>query len=202
MKYLNALQRFVDNHRLIITLALATWMFWSTTGCAVTPAPQIVKIEPPPPPKPQIIIPPDPLDGLAPVVRAAIKSNQTPTLRDGIAVLFPYNPNHEYAVYCQPLRATEIRLNPDEWTDRDNVILGDSVRWAVKIGMQAVMVEPLGTAADLDMTTNLVIHTNRRSYHLNLRLSPRYMEAIQFYYPLDIREQQAARKQAQLEAKE
>jgi type IV secretory pathway VirB9-like protein len=178
---------------------LATMILLASCASKQPPPMQIVKVEAPPP-KRQIVIPPDPLDGLAPNVRRAIETHRTPTLRDGITVLFPYNPNHEYTVYCQPLRATEIRLNPDEYSDKDNVVLGDSVRWAIKIGMQAVMVEPLGTAADPDMTTNLVLHTNKRSYHINLRLSSRYMEAVQWYYPEDVHEQQAARQQTQREA--
>jgi type IV secretory pathway VirB9-like protein len=170
------------------------------TGCASQPPPpvQIVKVVEPP--KKQIVVSPDPLAGLTPDVRQAIDSHRTPTLHDGIAILFPYSPNQEWTIYCTPLRATEIRLNPDEYTDRDNVVLGDSVRWAIKIGAQAVMVEPLGTPADPHMTTNLVIHTNRRSYHMNLRLSSHYMEAVQWYYADDVRQQQAARELAQREA--
>jgi type IV secretion system protein TrbG len=165
-------------------------------GCASTQPPpvQIVKVEQP---KPRILVPPDPYQGLNPDVVAAIKSNQMPTIESGITTIFPYSPDVEWTVYCQPLRATEIRLNPDEYTDKDSVVLGDSVRWAIKIGRQAVMVEPLGTLADPNMRTNLVIHTNRRSYHLSLRLRSRsYTQAIEWYYPDDVRELQAARQAA------
>jgi hypothetical protein len=134
-------------------------------GCAAAPPPQIVKVIEPAP-KPAIVIPPDPLADLTPEVRQAIEAHQTPTLKSGITTLYAYDPNVEWTIYCQPLRATEIRLNPDEYTDKDSVVLGDSVRWAIKIGPQAVMVEPLGTTADPNMVSNLVIHTNHRSYHL------------------------------------
>ncbi|MBV8056331.1 MAG: TrbG/VirB9 family P-type conjugative transfer protein [Deltaproteobacteria bacterium] len=166
-------------------------------GCASQPPPPIVKVEPPPK---KIVIPPDPFADLSPDVVTAIKNNQTPTLHDGITVLFPYSSNQAWTVYCQPLRATEIRLSPDEWTDKDSVILGDSVRWAIKVSGQAVMVEPLGTSADPNMTSNLIIHTNKRSYHLMLKLRSRFMAAVQWYYPVEVREQQAARQQAQREA--
>jgi type IV secretion system protein TrbG len=170
-------------------------------ACASQPPPPvqiITKVEPPK--KPVIVVPPDPMDGLSPDVRAAIQNHQAPTLPDGIATLFPYTPNQQWTIYCSPLSATEIRLNPDESTDKDSVVLGDSVRWAIKIGTQAVMVEPLGTSADPHMTTNLIIHTNKRSYHLTLRLRPKPMAAIAWYYPDDVRHQQAARQKAQREA--
>jgi type IV secretory pathway VirB9-like protein len=168
-------------------------------SCASQPPapPPIVKVVAPPP---KVIIPPDPMADLSPDVRQAIETHQTPTLHDGITVLFPYDPNQQWTVYCQPLRATEIRLSPDESTDKDSVVLGDSVRWAIKIGRQAVMVEPLGTASDPNMTTNLVIDSNRRSYHLILKLRSRYMPAVQWYYPDDVRQQQAARQLAQHDA--
>jgi type IV secretory pathway VirB9-like protein len=133
-------------------------------------------------------------------VVAAIKNNQTPTLHDGIAVLYPYSANQQWTLYCQPLRATEIRLNPDEWTDKDSVVLGDSVRWTIKVGEQAVMVEPLGTTADPNMTSNLIIHTNKRSYHLMLKLSGRPMPAVAWYYPAQVRQADAARQLAQRQA--
>ena len=171
-------------HVLAIAILLA--------GCAVAPPPlPIVKLTPPP-----ITIPPDPFAGLSPVTVAAIKNNQTSTLHDGIAVLFPYSPNEQHTIYCQPLRATEIRLNRDEYTDKDSVILGDATRWAIKVSDQAVMVEPLGTSADPDMQTNLIIHTNKRSYELMLKLRSKYMPAIGWYYPADVKQQEAARELA------
>ena len=169
-------------------------------GCAATPpptAPVIVQA----PPKKEIAVPPDPMVDLPPDVQAAIRDHQTPTLHDGIATIYPYSPNHSWTVYCAPLRATEIRLNPDETTDKDSVVLGDSLRWAIKVSRQAVMVEPLGTTADPNMVTNLIIATTRRSYHLLVRLgAARSMAAIAWYYPDDVRQLQAARQLAQAEA--
>jgi type IV secretory pathway VirB9-like protein len=164
-------------------------------GCAATPPPAPPIAYTPPPP--EIVIPPDPYADLSPDVVAAIKNKQTPTLEDGIAVLFPYSANEQWTVYCQPLRATEIRLNPDESTDKDSVILGDSVRWVIKVGEQAVMVEPLGTTADPNMTSNLIIHTNKRSYHLMLKLRAKAMGAVGWYYGADVRQADAARQVAQ-----
>ena len=170
-------------------------------GCAsqAPPAPVVViKHDLAPPPK--VLIPPDPMVNLSPEVQAAIQGHQTPTLHDGIATIYPYSPNRSWAIYCAPLSATEIRLNPDEVTDKDSVVLGDSLRWAIKVSRQAVMVEPLGTTADPQMQTNLIIATNRRSYHFVLRLRSKPMTAVQFFYPDDVRQLEAARQVAQHEA--
>ncbi len=170
-------------------------------GCASQPPPApvvIVKHDLAPPPR--IVIPADPMADLSPDVQTAIESHQTPTLHDGIATIYPYSPNTQWTVYCAPLSATEIRLNPDETTDKDSVVLGDSLRWALKVSRQAVMVEPLGTTADPHMQSNLIIATSRRSYHFVLRLRSKPMTAIGFYYPSDIRQLEAARQVAQAEA--
>jgi type IV secretory pathway VirB9-like protein len=162
------------------------------SGCTsrISPPP-IVKIA-----KKELYIPPDPYRGLSPDVRTAIESNETSTLRNGITTVFAYSPDLQWTIYCRPLRVTEIRLNQDEFTDKDDVVVGDSVRWGIRIGAQAVMVEPLGTAADPSMTTNLVIHTNRRSYHLLLRLRSHYMDAVAWYYPDEVRATAAQREAA------
>jgi type IV secretory pathway VirB9-like protein len=169
-------------------------------GCASQPPAPVVIVKHDLAPPPQIVIPPDPMAALPPDVQAAIKNHQTPTLHDGIATIFAYSPNQSWTVYCAPLSATEIRLNPDETTDKDSVVLGDSLRWTIKVSRQAVMVEPLGTTADPHMQTNLIIATNRRSYHFLLRLRSKPMAAVQFYYPDDVRQLEAARQVAQAEA--
>lgn len=169
------------------------------TGCAVqpstTPPPQI------PPsliaaPAKHIEVPPDPLNALAPDVRQAIDGTQRPTLHHGITTEFAYSPDAEWTVYCQPLRVTEIQLSPDEHAKKNGVDIGDSARWGVEIGDQTVMVKPLADASNKNMTTNLVIHTDHRSYHLLLQLSRRFMPAIAWYYPDDVKTAQAARQSA------
>jgi type IV secretory pathway VirB9-like protein len=172
--------------------AAALWL--SSCAAKTPPPPPIITVAPPP--KKEVYVPPDPYEGLPPDVRAAIQSDQTPTLKDGITTILPYSPNAKWNVDCAPLRATELRLAPSEYTDKDSVVLGDSVRWAVKIGQHSVMVEPLGTSADPSMTTNLVIGTNLHTYHLMLRLRRHYMDAVAFYYPDDVRAAEAQRQAA------
>jgi type IV secretory pathway VirB9-like protein len=148
----------------------------------------------------QIEIPPNPYQGLPADVVSAIKSGSTETIRNGITVLYPYSQDEQWTVNCQPLEATEIRLAPDEYTDKDNTVLGDSVRWDIKIGGQAVMVKPLGDALDPKMTTNLVIHTDKRSYHLMLRIGKPWTPAVQWFYPDTVKAEDAARQAAIKEA--
>ena len=169
-------------------------------GCASQPPPVPIVQMPAPPPKKEIVIPPDPMADLTPNVQAAIRDHQTPTLHDGIATIYAYSPNEQWKIYCAPLQPTEIRLNPDETTDKDSVVIGDSLRWTIKVSRQAVMVEPLGTAADPNMMTTMIIATSRRSYHFMLRLRSKPMTAITFYYPTDVRQLEAARQLAQTEA--
>jgi type IV secretory pathway VirB9-like protein len=178
----------------LIAAAIGGAIALAVDGCATQPpAPPIVTV---PPPKKEVYVPPDPYAGLPSDVQAAIKNHQTPTLQSGITTIFPYSPDTEWTLYCQPLRATELRLAPDEYTDKDSVILGDSVRWAVRIGLHSVMVEPLGTAADPHMITNLVISTNQRSYHVLLRLRRQQMDAVSWYYPDEVRAAEAQREAA------
>ena len=168
-------------------------------SCASQPPPMpIVQVAPPP--KKEIIIPPDPMANLPPDVQAAIQNHQTPTLHDGIATIYAYSPNQQWKIFCAPLQPTEIRLNPDETTDKDSVVIGDSLRWTIKVSRQAVMVEPLGTTADPNMMTTMIIATSRRSYHFLLRLRAKPMTAIAFYYPDDLQQLEAARQLAQQEA--
>jgi type IV secretory pathway VirB9-like protein len=168
-------------------------------GCATQP-PAPVIVQQAPPPKPQIEIPPDPYQGLPADVVAAIKSGSNETINDGITTIYPYNPNKQWTLNCQPLEATEIRLAPDEYTDKDSAVLGDSVRWDIKVSGQAVMVKPLGDALDPKMQTNLVVHTDKRSYHLLLRIRKPFSAAVQWYYPDKVKAEDAARQTAIKEA--
>jgi type IV secretory pathway VirB9-like protein len=146
------------------------------------------------------VIPSDPYQGLPADVVAAIKSGSTETIENGITTIYLYSPDEQWIVNCQPLEATEIRLAPDEYTDKDSAVLGDSVRWDIKVSGQAVMVKPLGDALDPKMTTNLVIHTDKRSYHLQLRIHKPFSAAVQWYYPETVKAKDAARQAAIKEA--
>jgi type IV secretion system protein VirB9 len=97
-----------------------------------------------------------------------------------------------YQVYAAPGRVTDIALQAGETlVGAGPVAAGDTVRWIIGDTMSGagetkqvhILVKP--TRADL--VTNLVINTDRRTYHLELRATPAtYMAAISWSYPQDM----------------
>ena len=176
-------------------VAVALW------GCvAQQPPPPAVVIHDPPPKTP-VIVPSDPYAGLNPQVAAAIQAGQTPVIKSGISTLYAYSPDVLYKVNCSTMWATEIRLNPDEQTDRDAITIGDTERWSIKVGAHSVTVKPLGTTLDPKMMTDLIIATNKpRSYHFQLFLKGKPNNAIGFYFPDDVKTAAVAREVALKEA--
>lgn len=187
------------------------------SGCAAkpppAPAPVPVAVATPAP-----VIPPDPYASLPPDEAQAIKQNQTPTLHHGITWVEPYSPDLQYPLHCRALRVTQIRLRPDERTDKDNVKVGDKDRWGTIVGEHSVLIFPLGSntsitvpgaqltiPADPHMATNLIIHTtltkgepgSGNDYVFNpVDMKGSYTEAMEFYYPDWVRAQAATREAA------
>ena len=96
-----------------------------------------------------------------------------------------------YQVYASPGQVTDIALQEGEQlVGPGPVAAGDTVRWIIgdtTSGSGAssrvhILVKP--TRADL--VTNLVINTDRRTYHLELRANPStYMASVSWIYPQD-----------------
>ncbi len=94
-----------------------------------------------------------------------------------------------YQVYASPGEVTDIVLEPGETlAGTGPVAAGDTVRWVIgdtdsgsgPTKRVHIMVKP--TRADL--RTNLVINTDRRTYHLELRATPAtYMASVSWRYP-------------------
>ncbi len=112
-------------------------------------------------------------------------------------VQYSYEPGTLYQVYAQPMRITDIALEPGEKI-LGQPASGDVVRWLLALGksMQGgveqwhVYLKP--TRPELE--TNLAINTDRRSYLLELHsYEGTYMAAIVWRYPDD----ELARLQAQ-----
>ena len=102
--------------------------------------------------------------------------------------VWPFNPDALYQVYASPEKITDIVLEAGE--ELISVSAGDTVRWIIGdttsgSGAQAqvhILVKP--TRADL--RTNLVINTNRRTYHLEISATAlTWMSSISWQYPLD-----------------
>lgn len=95
---------------------------------------------------------------------------------------FDYVETGVYPVIATPGRITDIVLQPGEvLVEAGAIAAGDTARWVIGdtssgLGAQRrvhVLVKP--TAADL--ATNLVINTDRRTYHLELRASAKTWQA-------------------------
>lgn len=102
--------------------------------------------------------------------------------------VYPFNDGALYRLYAAPEQVTDITLQAGETLS--SVSAGDTVRWVVGdttsgsgAGKQAhVLVKPFAAG----LKTNLVIMTDRRSYHLVLESTDRTsMAAISWTYPQD-----------------
>ena len=99
---------------------------------------------------------------------------------------------------CAPARVCTIELQSGERVI--DHVLGDSHRWVVEFGMAQdstplVATKPVGPPDACDLTTNLVVTTDRRTYHFTLDSPPcpgrgegtnpilPYMSRMKFYYP-------------------
>jgi type IV secretion system protein VirB9 len=136
-------------------------------------------------------------------VRRYRDSGEAPILKRNSTVLFPFDESQP-TVRCSPLRACDIELQAGEVIT--GVALGDTERWItnplesgdVNRPIPHVLVKP----TDYDLATNLVIATNRRTYHIGL-VSPTidalengelaYHRHVTFYYPEEMVQQWATR---------
>ncbi|MGE4483442.1 P-type conjugative transfer protein TrbG [Acidocella sp.] len=127
------------------------------------------------------------------VANANAAARVQPTRADYINAIqvYPFTEGALYEVYAAPEEITDIALQPGEQlVGNGPVAAGDTVRWIVGDTISGagatkqvhILVKP--TAPGL--TTNLVIDTNRRTYHLELRSTPStYMASISWQYPED-----------------
>lgn len=102
--------------------------------------------------------------------------------------VYPYNRGALYQVYAAPGQVTDIALQPGEQLTA--VSAGDTVRWIVgdttsgggESAQVRILVKPIAPG----ISTNLVILTNRRAYHLELHsTADTYMASVSWYYPQD-----------------
>jgi type IV secretion system protein VirB9 len=100
--------------------------------------------------------------------------------------VYPYTQGALYQLYAAVNQVTDIALEPGE--KLVSVSAGDTVRWVVgdttsgdsKNAIQHILVKPIGA----DLETNLVITTDRRTYHLEMRSSAStYMASVSWTYP-------------------
>jgi type IV secretion system protein VirB9 len=102
---------------------------------------------------------------------------------------FAYERGALYAIQASPQRITDIALEPGETLL--SVSAGDTTRWIVSdarsgagpMGQAHVLIKPNATS----LATNLVIMTDRRVYHVELKsVSGPAMAAVSWRYPGDL----------------
>ena len=102
--------------------------------------------------------------------------------------VYPYSEGALYRLYAAPQEVSDITLQPGE--NLTAISAGDTTRWIVgdtSSGSGANrQVHILAKPFSANLRTNLVITTDRRSYHLQLESTDRtYMAAISWTYPQD-----------------
>ena len=135
--------------------------------------------------------------------RAALREPSSAGYVNAVQV-YPYTEGALYRLYAAPERVTDIALQPGESVT--SVAAGDTVRWTVGDTTSGsgegrrthILVKPYSAG----LRTNLVITTDRRTYHLELESRPAgAMAALSWTYPQDElialrRNQQAAQAAA------
>ncbi len=105
--------------------------------------------------------------------------------------IYPYSDGALYQVYAAPGEITDIALEPGErLVSSGPVAAGDTVRWIIgdtESGSGAAKrVHILLKPTRPDLVTNLIIDTDRRTYHLELRSDDKtYMAAVSWLYAED-----------------
>jgi type IV secretion system protein VirB9 len=132
----------------------------------------------------------DPIPPLARVDaanKAAIKEPTKYGYIDAIQV-YPFTEGALYRLYAAPERISDIALQPGE--KLASVSAGDTARWIIgdtqsgsgEVQQVHVLVKPFAP----NLKTNLVIATDRRSYHVQMESTAKtFMAAISWTYPQD-----------------
>ncbi len=128
-----------------------------------------------------------------PEVQQAIKehdkSGDWPTYKTPAYTLYPYDEGPPPAVDCEPLRTSDIQLQPGETIT--DVAIGDSERWMATPASSGDPRDPVPHLAVKPQApgiqTNLTIYTTKHIYHLLLRSRASHaMQEVEFYYPDDL----------------
>lgn len=127
-------------------------------------------------------------------VGAANAAARVQPVRDGFINAiqqYPWTDGALYQVYTAPGQVTDIALQEGEQlVGPGPVAAGDTVRWIIGDTISgsgpAARVHILVKPTRPDLATNLVINTDRRTYHLELRATAAtYMASVSWTYPHD-----------------
>ena len=175
----------------------------ATASADPTPAPvqsvQIVEVPTPLPlpgqlkPVPSDTPLKEPRDPRARVAAANDDARVEPT-RSGYVnavQVYPYTEGALYKLYAAPGQVTDIALEPGEkLVGNGPVAAGDTTRWVIGDTVSgtgaAQRVHILVKPTKPGLATNLVINTDWRTYHLELRSAEKtYMASVSWSYPAD-----------------
>lgn len=136
---------------------------------------------------------PEPADPRQRISQANEAARMQP-VRDGFInaiQLYPWSEGALYQIYAAPGQVTDIALQPGEQlVGSGPVAAGDTARWIIGDTQSGagdrlqvhILVKPTRT----DLLTNLVINSDRRTYHLELRSTAKtYMASVSWQYPQD-----------------
>ena len=134
---------------------------------------------------------PEPVSPATRILQANAAARMEP-VRDGFInamQVWPFVDGALYQLYTAPGHVTDIALEPGErLVGPGPVAAGDTVRWIIgdtEGGTGAArQVHILVKPTRPDIGTNLVINTDRRTYHLELRATEQtWMASVQWDYP-------------------
>jgi len=136
---------------------------------------------------------PEPADPAARVNQANAAARVQP-VRDGFInsmQVYPFTQGALYQVYTAVGQITDIALQPGEQlVGSGPVAAGDTVRWIIGDTLSGsgatqqvhILVKPTRP----ELMTNLIINTNLRTYHMELRSTEHtYMASVSWQYPQD-----------------
>lgn len=176
-----------------------------------TPRQAVVQPNPPKPVEivevPRLLPLPDQLKPM-PVTKSAIPEAPDPRVRIDAAnnaarvqptraayinavQVYPFSEDALYQVYAAPGEVTDIALEiGEQLVGSGPVAAGDTVRWVIgdtESGTGATKrIHILLKPTRPDIATNLVINTDRRTYHLELHADAKtYMASVSWIYPQD-----------------
>lgn len=112
------------------------------------------------------------------------------TLDEHGAILFEYG-NSLPSVVCAPLYACDVSLETGEIVSQVDV--GDAPRWKITPATSgsgdSAMTHLIIKPADLGLVSNMIVNTNRRTYHIRLvSKKTDWMPSVSFTYPQDAQE--------------
>ena len=126
-------------------------------------------------------------------------TGKAPVLEEGDSVIYPFGESQP-VLQCTPLRACDVELEAGEVVH--GVALGDTERWISSPlfsgDPSALVPHVVVKPRDYGISTNMIVTTTRRTYHLNLVAPPKgkagetpgtYERRVRFYYPSDVVEQ-------------